>query len=608
MAKLFAVDFQGGDASGIYRLEKIYCQATGRFLPEILASLTSEISLIRTDEIAALQARAESQGQDLGNMAAGLASLGADNAAMQDKYESLAGQMADLENVKLAAVAQSLANLQRAFELFLDGEPDGGDIDRLSELVAEIAANRTSLDALVSAKANQADLVALANRVTPLEKNATQSASGLMSASDKAKLDGIAAGATNTEAPPQAATEAPKAHGTAAVGASAKYAREDHVHPSNNTDTHWTSHLYVGTGTGNANAVTANGATYLILCDNSTVRDRRLIRGTGSVTVASDPSGNITINGTDTNTTYGPMTGASITANGEAGLVPAPAAGTATRYLRSDGTWQVPPDSNTTYGAATQAAAGLMSAADKVKLDGIAAGAQVNPNMALYLALTGGTMTGRLTIQMAGNSLILKNPDDVRASATTAQRWTYIEYVDKNGARIGSLVHGHSTAGLANTYIETYGQNNAGASIGVQIEANGVASGYCPNPPVSDSSNKMATTSWSIPKAQNRGTPAGYETVSSLSNSQIININSADCINLATSGAVTLTFTAAAATQRAIKVLCLTASAATTLTISGAVWANNGSAPTWGDAGKILVLLAHFVGGRVVLSVVDNTQ
>ena len=37
------------------------------------------------------------------------------------------------------------------------------------------------------------------------------------------------------------------------------------------------------------------------------------------------------------------------------------------------------PDNNTTYSAATQSVQGLMSAADKKKLDGIAAGAQVNP-------------------------------------------------------------------------------------------------------------------------------------------------------------------------------------------------------------------------------------
>ena len=42
-------------------------------------------------------------------------------------------------------------------------------------------------------------------------------------------------------------------------------------------------------------------------------------------------------------TTYGDFKGATTSAAGSRGLVPAPAMGAATRYLRSDGTWQVPP-------------------------------------------------------------------------------------------------------------------------------------------------------------------------------------------------------------------------------------------------------------------------
>lgn len=62
------------------------------------------------------------------------------------------------------------------------------------------------------------------------------------------------------------------------------------------------------------------------------------------------------------------MTGASASASGKAGLVPAPAAGTQGKYLRGDGTWQTPP--NTTYSPATQTTNGLMSAADKKRVDG----------------------------------------------------------------------------------------------------------------------------------------------------------------------------------------------------------------------------------------------
>lgn len=74
---------------------------------------------------------------------------------------------------------------------------------------------------------------------------------------------------------------------------------------------------------------------------------------------------------TTQDTTYSSMNGATSSAAGTSGLVPAPAQGASNRYLRSDGTWQVPPDTNTTYSAATQSSAGLMSAADKKKLDGL---------------------------------------------------------------------------------------------------------------------------------------------------------------------------------------------------------------------------------------------
>lgn len=67
------------------------------------------------------------------------------------------------------------------------------------------------------------------------------------------------------------------------------------------------------------------------------------------------------------------MGGAAASQTGTAGLVPAPAAGAQGKYLRGDGTWQMP--QNTTYDDATPSAAGLMSADDKTKLDGIEAGA-----------------------------------------------------------------------------------------------------------------------------------------------------------------------------------------------------------------------------------------
>lgn len=116
----------------------------------------------------------------------------------------------------------------------------------------------------------------------------------------------------------------------------------------------------------------------------------------------------------DTNTTYSDMKGATSSAAGTHGLVPAPAAGAATRYLRSDGTWQVPPDTNTTY---TLSSFGITATAAELNhLDGITATVtelnyvdgvtsniqtQLNGKAATshthsYLPLSGGTLTGTL--------------------------------------------------------------------------------------------------------------------------------------------------------------------------------------------------------------------
>lgn len=56
-------------------------------------------------------------------------------------------------------------------------------------------------------------------------------------------------------------------------------------------------------------------------------------------------------------TTYSNMTGATASAAGKAGLVPAPTAGKQTSFLRGDGTWVIPP--NTTYGVVTGNSNGL---------------------------------------------------------------------------------------------------------------------------------------------------------------------------------------------------------------------------------------------------------
>lgn len=117
------------------------------------------------------------------------------------------------------------------------------------------------------------------------------------------------------------------------------------IYAPTNTDTHYTTHLKVGaSATATANAAATNGNVYLNVMDNTAVRDSHNIVGTGATTVVSDANGKITIN--STNTTYSNFVKSGTGA--KAGLVPAPSTteGT-TKYLREDGTWQVPPNTNT---------------------------------------------------------------------------------------------------------------------------------------------------------------------------------------------------------------------------------------------------------------------
>ena len=65
--------------------------------------------------------------------------------------------------------------------------------------------------------------------------------------------------------------------------------------PTTDTNTHYTTHLYAGTGSA-ANASTTNGNTKLTVTDDSTVRSTITLKGSGGTSVTSDASGNVTVN------------------------------------------------------------------------------------------------------------------------------------------------------------------------------------------------------------------------------------------------------------------------------------------------------------------------
>lgn len=121
---------------------------------------------------------------------------------------------------------------------------------------------------------------------------------------------------------------------------------------------------------------------------------------------------------TDTNTTYSNMGGASTSSAGKSGLVPAPAAGAANRYLRSDGTWQVPPDTNTWRGIqnslTSNSTTDSLSAAQGKELKTLVDGKADKNHSHPYLPLSGGTMAGfiNFTEDTKGLHWKVKNGDD----------------------------------------------------------------------------------------------------------------------------------------------------------------------------------------------------
>lgn len=136
------------------------------------------------------------------------------------------------------------------------------------------------------------------------------------------------------------------------------------------------------------------------------------------------------------------------------------------------------------------------------------------------------------------------------------------------------------------------------------------------NQNVSSNSTKIESANSSITNLQNqkinitgsRGQIGGYETAASLSGTQTFTIESADTSVVHTNGAVTFTFTPGSENQVSVKVIEAIADGTTTLSYSGMVWCNNGSAPTWGTTGARLVLVAHWIGGQVVVNVSHNTE
>ena len=340
--------------------------------------------------------------------------------------------------------------------------------------------------------------------------NVTDSASGLMTPEYKVKLDGIAEGANNYTLPSAGSSlGGVKTGGDVTISSGVITVNDDsHNHVIGNVDGLQTaldgkaptnhSHYYAGSSEVGGSAESAeklntdagsatqpvyfsNGVpvatTYTLgksVPSNAVFTDTKYTHPTtsGNKHIPSGgSSGQIlrwsadgtAVWGADNNTTY--TTFVKSGSGAKAGLVPAPSttAG-ATKYLREDGTWTVPP--NTTYSAATTSANGLMTSAMVTKLNGITDSAD---SVSFSRSLTSGTKVGTITINGTGTDLYA--PTNTDTHYTTGLKVGASSTATANAAATNGNVYLNA---LDNTTVRDSHKITGSGATTVTSDANGV--------------------------------------------------------------------------------------------------------------------------------------
>lgn len=184
----------------------------------------------------------------------------------------------------------------------------------------------------------------------------------------------------------KASATTPAALGTASAGSeTSSFARGDHVHPTTTASSSVLGMVKLSDSTtsssSNASGIAATpkavkaaydrastGITNAATAQAAADAAINALSVSGKVITYTKNDGTTgTITTQDTNTTYSNMTAATSDKAGTAGLVPAPAKGKQTSFLRGDGTWVVPTNTTYTAASATPKAAGTAAVGTSAK-------------------------------------------------------------------------------------------------------------------------------------------------------------------------------------------------------------------------------------------------
>ncbi|MBP5596720.1 MAG: hypothetical protein J6Y02_15140 [Pseudobutyrivibrio sp.] len=255
---------------------------------------------------------------------------------------------------------------------------------------------------------------------------ATSAANGLMSSTDKAKLDGIESSANAYTHPTYTArTGQPTANASPAFG-----------------------------GTFTVSQISSDATGHVTAATNRTITIPSAVSTTSAAGLCPKLGGGTTNFLRADGTWAAPAQSAiPVVSKTAAGLAPQlPNETTTTKYLRQDGTWVTPPDTNTTYSAVTTTTNGLMTYGDKVKLNGIATGAEVNQNAFSNVKVGSSTVAadGKTdTLELVAGSNVTLTADTTNDKVTIAATNTTYSAATTSAAGLMSAADKTKLNGIA---------------------------------------------------------------------------------------------------------------------------------------------------------------